>query len=144
LVDTSQYSIDEIKRFIVDKTGCDYEEVKDDADIDNDIGCTGDDFDELISDYSIKFHVNMDNYLWYFHTYEEGHSNSIGRLFFKSPYEKVKHIAVTPKVLLHSANAGMWTLVYPEHKLPKRRYDILINQIVIALFIIFVIYKCAK
>lgn len=128
----------------MDKTGCDYEEVKENTDIDHDLGCTGDDFDELISEYSAKFHVNMDNYLWYFHTYEEGHSNSLGRLFFKPPHERVKHIAVTPTVLLQSANAGIWTLVYPEHKLPKQRYDILINQILVILLIVFVIYKCAR
>lgn len=144
MVDTAKYSIEDIKHFIVDKTGCEYDEVRPDADIDNDLGCTGDDFIELISEYSIRFNVNMDSYLWYFHTYEEGHSNSIGHLFFKAPYERVKRIAVTPTVLLQSANAGMWTIVYPEHILPKRRYDILINQLIVALFIIFVVYKCAR
>jgi hypothetical protein len=144
LVDTTTYSIEEIKSFIVGKTGCNYEEVKEDVDIDNDLGCTGDDFDELISEYSIRFNVNMDNFLWYFHTYEEGHSNSIGRVFFKTPYERVKHIAVTPKLLLECANAGNWTLEYQEHKLPKQRYDILVNQVIVILFIVFVIYKCAR
>ena len=85
-----------MKHFIVHKTGCRYEEIKEESDIDQDLGCTGDDFYELIHDFSIKFHVNMDNYLWYFHTYEEGHTNSIGRLLFKAPNERVKHIAVTP------------------------------------------------
>jgi len=68
LVEISTYSIEEIKHFIVGKIGCDYDEVKEDADIDNDLGCTGDDFDELISEFSVRFQVNMDNYLWYFHT----------------------------------------------------------------------------
>ena len=144
MVDITKHSLEEIKQFIVDKTGCNYEEVKEDADIDHDLGCTGDDFDELISEYCVRFNVKMDNYLWYFHTDEEGHFNSIGRLFFKTPYERVKHIAVTPTVLLESANERKWTLTYPEHKLPKRRYDILMNQVVIVLFIVFVIYKCAR
>ena len=86
----------------------------------------------------------MDNYLYYFHTDEEGHSNSIGRIFFKAPYERVKQIPVSPALLFESANEGRWLFTYPEHSLPKRRYDILINQIVVVLFIIFVIYKCAK
>lgn len=144
MVDTTKHSIEEIKRFIVDKTGCEYDEVKADADIDHDLGCTGDDFHELINEYSDKFNVNMESYLWYFHTYDEGHSNSIGRIFFKKPYERVKHIAVTPNVLLESACAGKWTIEYPELELPNRRYDILINQVVVVVFIIFVIYKCSR
>ncbi len=144
MVDTTKHSIEEIKRFIVDKTGCEYDEVKADADIDHDLGCTGDDFHELINEYSDKFNVNMESYLWYFHTYDEGHSNSIGRIFFKTPYERVKHIAVTPNVLWESVCAGIWTIEYPEHELPNRRYDILINQVVVVVFIIFVIYKCSR
>lgn len=138
------YSIEEIKSFIVDKTGCEENEVSSNCDLMNDLGCSGDDFHELIDDYAKKYKVNMDNYLWYFHTDEEGHSNSIGRIFFKAPYERVMQIPVTPTILLESANEGKWLLTYPEHSLPKRRYDILINQIVVVLFIVFVIYKCAK
>ena len=138
------YSFDEIKSFIVNKTGCEEDEVTSNCDIMNDLGCSGDDFHELINEYAKKFNVNMDNYLWYFHTGEEGHSNSIGRIFFKAPYERVKQIPITPTFLLGSANKRKWLLTYPDHLLPKRRYDILINQIVIVSFIVFVIYKCAK
>jgi hypothetical protein len=138
------YSFEEIKSFIVDKTGCEENEVTSNCDLMDDLGCSGDDFDELIDDYAKRYKVNMGNYLWYFHTDEEGHSNSIGRVFFKAPYERVKHIPVTPTLLLESANEGKWLLTYPEHKLPKRRYDISINQVMVLLIIIFVIYKCAK
>lgn len=139
-----KYSIEDIKHFIVHKTGCSYEEVKEDADIDQDLGCTGDDFHELMNEFSVKFNVTLDNYLWYFHTYEEGHLNNIGRIFFKAPYERVKKIPVTPLLLLQSANEGKWNLTYPEHKLPKRRYDILINQVLFVLVIVFLIYKCTS
>lgn len=138
-----QYSSEEIKNFFVEKTGCKEKEVVDDVDIDYGIGCTGDDFHELINDYSVKFNVDMNGYLWYFHTVEEGQFN-IGGCFFKTPAERVKHIAVTPKLLLDSANAGKWLLTYPEHTLPKRRYDILVNQVIVVLFITLIIYKCSK
>lgn len=144
MVPIKTYTIEEIKHFIIEITSCSFEEIKDDADIDHDLGCTGDDFHELISEYSVKFEVNMHDYLWYFHTYEEGGFNSIGRLFFKPPYERVKHIPVTPTILLDSANYGKWTLIYPEHELPKRRFDILINQILVVLFIIFIFYTCTN
>ena len=138
------YSFNDIKSFIVDRTGCEEKEVTSTCDLMNDLGCSGDDFHELIDEYSKKFNVNLDNYLWYFHTDEEGHSNSIGRIFFKAPYERVTQIPVTPTLLLDSANVGKWVLTYPEHSLPKRRNDILVNQVIVVMFIIFVIYKCAK
>ena len=67
------FSFDEIKSFIVDKTGCEQHVVTSNCDLMNDLGCSGDDFHELIEDYAKKYGVNMDNYLWYFHTDEEGH-----------------------------------------------------------------------
>ncbi len=137
------YSFDDIKSFIVASTGCEEKEVTSTCDLMNDLGCSGDDFHELIDDYGKMFNVNLDNYLWYFHTDEEGHSNSLGRIFFKAPYERVKQIPVTPTLLLDSANEGKWFLNYPEHTLPKLRKDILVNQLIVMLFIIFVIYKCS-
>jgi len=142
--DTIKYSLDDIIRFIIDRTGCDKEEVKAESDLQNDLGCSGDDFDELISEYSAKFKVDMSSYLWYFHSEEEGHSNSIGKILFKTPYERVKHIPITPALLLNSANHGKWLITYPEHSLPKRRYDILINQILVVTFVMFLLYKCSR
>ncbi len=144
MVTPTKCSLNDIMQFIIDKTGCKTDEVNAESDLLNDLGCSGDDFDELISEYSTKFNVDMSSYLWYFHSDEEGHSNSIGRIFFKAPYERVKHIAVTPTLLLDSANQGKWLLTYPPHTLPKRRYDILVNQILIILFIVFLIYKCSR
>ena len=138
------YSVDDIKSFIVDRTGCEEKEVTSTCDLMNDLGCSGDDFHELIDEYSKKFNIYLNNYLWYFHTDEEGHSNSIGRIFFKAPYERVTQIPVTPTLLLDSANVGKWVLTYPEYSLPKRRNDILVNQVIVVMFIIFVIYKCTK
>jgi len=141
----TKYTMESIKCFIIEKTGCDYEEVTANCDIIYDLGCYGDDLSELIYQYKEKYNVNLENYLWYFHTEEEGHLNlSIGRAFFKPPYERVKHIPLTPALLLDSANEGKWLVAYPEHSLPRRRYDIVINQVVILVFIIFFIFKCAK
>jgi len=143
-VNTEKYSIQDIRSFIVSKTGCKMEEVYPDCDIKNDLGCWGDDFHELIEEFAKKYNVKMEGYSWYFHSEEEGHIHSFGRFFFKAPYERVKQIPVTPNVLLDSANAGRWLITYPEDKLPRRRYDVLINQIVLVLFVAFVIYKCAS
>ncbi|WP_210463772.1 DUF1493 family protein [Rufibacter roseolus] len=136
------YSLVDIIEFVKDKTGV--EEVTAEADIENDLGCYGDDWDELIQEYASRYQVDMSSYLWYFHTDEEGHSNSIGRAFFKAPYERVTRIPVTPQMFLDFANKGKWDIPYPPHTLPKRRYDILINQILVVFFIAYAIYSCSK
>src|SRR5690349_5885366 len=112
-------TIEDIIKLIVEKTGCRESEVRINADIDNDLGCTGDDFDELIAEFAQRFDVDMNSYLWYFHTYEEGHTHNIGRWFVKVPPESIERIPVTPSVLLESANLKVWSIVYPAHSVPK-------------------------
>ena len=137
-----KYSLENIIDLIVEKTGCSKSEISEQSDLLNDLGCCGDDFFELIDKFAKRFNVDMTAYLWYFHNEEEGHANSIGRIFFKAPYEKVKHIPVTPQILLESANIGKWIINYPVHNLPKRRYDIMVNMFLVIAFILFIIYKC--
>ena len=57
------------------------------TDIFSDTILKGDDFDEFIEKYAITFKVNMNRYLWYFHTDEEGCWNNIGGIFFAPPYK---------------------------------------------------------
>jgi hypothetical protein len=102
-----------------------------DCDLERDVGITGDDFDELIIAFAEEFGVNMDCYLWYFHHAEEVTFNP-GALFFRPPYRRVKHIPVTPELLLSSASTGSWPDIYPEHSIPSRRYDLLLNYFLIA------------
>ena len=107
-----------------------------------DCGITGDDFHELIEKYSKQFHVDMGGYLWYFHANEEG--NSIGSSFFKPPYERVNHIPITPAKLLEFANKGHWDISYPHHVLPKRRWDLLINMILLFIVLGWALYSCLR
>jgi len=74
------------------------------------------------------YSVDMTAYLWYFHSDEEG--NNIGGLFFPPPYKRVKRIAVTPLLLTEFANTGKWDIEYPNHKIPQKRYDTLIDVII--------------
>ena len=137
-----RFKTEEIQNLIAEKTGCDLSEVTEDADIHNDLGCSGDDFDELLSAYAKKFNVKMDFYLWYFHTDEEG--QNLGAFFFKPPNRTVFHISVTARLLTDFANKGHWDITYPEHRLPNRRYDIIINVILMGLFIAYLIYSCVR
>ena len=135
------YSIDEILKFIIDNCGSPDDEVTPECDIIYNLGVCGDDLGELLCEYSQKFNVDMSSYLWYFHTEEEGHRHSIGSVFFKAPNDRVNHIPVTPSLLLESANEHKWVIKYPEHKIPKRRYDIFINILFIFLLFFFA-FKC--
>ena len=90
----------------------------------------GDDAIEFMCEYSKKFNVNMDDYLWYFHHGEEG-LMSLGAIFFAPPNYRVNKIPITIRLLTNCANAGKWNIDYPEHNLPRKRYDILTNQIVV-------------
>ena len=96
-----------------------------DSDIYKDFGVDGDDFSELMEAFSKKFNVDLSKFLWYFHCGEEGFN--IGAIFIKPPYDRVDRIAITPRILMEQANIGKWSIKYPKHTLPKRRYDMIIN-----------------
>lgn len=123
------HKVDEIINFLTDLAGTD--KINPDSDIFDDIGMVGDDFHEMIEKYSKIFSVDMSTYLWYFHADEEG--NNFGGDFFPPPYERVKRIAVTPLMLTKFANSQKWDIQYPEHPLPKKRYDLVINSILFGL-----------
>ena len=131
----------EIIDFVKKQTGS--ESITSDTDIFAN-GTVGDDFHELIESYARTYSVDMANYLWYFHADEEGGWNSIGGLFFTPPYKKVKRIPVTPALLTEFATKAKWHINYPLHKFPKRRYDILINQIVFAGVVVWLIIIAFK
>ncbi len=118
----------DLVELIVDKVGVNATELLPDADIEHDLGCTGDDFHELMDAYSDRFNVDMSGYLWYFHTTEEGYN--LGGLFFLSPDKRVQRIPVTLDLLVDSALNRKWTVNYPPHKIPNKRWDIRINVII--------------
>lgn len=132
--------ISDILNFLKEQTGSNL--VSENCDISNDLGIDGDDFDDLIIEFGKKYNVDISPCIWYFHSAEEGSWNSIGGAFFKSPNNRVQHIPVTPLMLLEFVRAGKWNLQYPDHKIPKRRYDIIINQLLILALIIFMLIKC--
>lgn len=138
------FSISDINSFIEKQVGVNIEEIKPETDIHSELGVSGDDFDEMISEYSKKFNVDLTNYLWYFHCDEEGGWNSIGGSFIKPPNERVARIPVTPNMLLNYANTGKWGLEYPEHKLPKYRYDMWINGVLVLSVLGYLIFSLIK
>lgn len=115
-----------ITQFILDE--CDYDDqLEPDEDIFRRIGITGDDADDFLLAFKTTFDVDMQNYLWYFHSEEEGALN-LGGLFFKSPDRLVTRIPITPRVLSESINAKKWLVQYSEHTIPKFRGDLTLNR----------------
>lgn len=126
---------DEIISFLKDFSSIEY--IYEDYDI-FELGICGDDFHEMIDKYAIKYGVDMDDYLWYFHADEEG-MPGISEVLFPPPYKRVKRIPLTPGLLAGFANKGKWGIKYPEHKIPEKRYDLMINQTLLILMLLLVI-----
>ena len=98
------------------------------TDLFDELGIEGDEFSELIEKYALSFNVNMDGYLWYFHSNDEG--INFWSFIFKPPNKKVNRIAVTPELLLHFANTKIWDVNYPTHDKPTNRADIVYSNLV--------------
>ncbi|WP_024609667.1 DUF1493 family protein [Pseudoalteromonas sp. TB64] len=111
------------------------------TDLFNELGIEGDDFSKLIDKYTLNFSVNMDGYLWYFHSNDEG--VNAWSFLFKPPNKKVNRIAVTPKILLDCANSKKWEVVYPTHIKPRKRHDLTYSNL-FWLVIVLGIYLIAK
>lgn len=124
--------IDEISNFLEDYSGV----LPEDPNIDiwKDMGVKGDDFHEMMDNYSKLYEVDLSNYLWYFHTDEEGYG--IGGLLSKPPYERVERIPVTPQMLADFIVTKKWNIDYPPHVFPEKRIDLKINVIVTILIAI--------
>jgi hypothetical protein len=137
------YLVDDIINFL--KEQLNVERVEANSDIYKDLEANGDEFLEMIAEYSKKFNVDMENYNWYFHSDEEG-VFSIGALFFKPPYKRVERIPVTPLMLTEFANKKKWDLQYPPHHIPARRVDLIINRalafLTLGAMVVFALVKC--
>lgn len=138
----SKFSEEQIRTFIADFWDDDLQRLNPD-DLFGSLGIDGDDAFEFMEKYAETFRVNLDDYRWYFHGGEEG--VNYGSLFSKAPYERVDRIPISIALLLNSANAGYWPADYPPHELPKRRYDILFNQVffgvVVLAFVAWIIIR---
>jgi hypothetical protein len=129
--------LDEISNFLEDYT--EIEQLKPNSDLFKDHGIVGDDFHEMIEKFASNYKIDMSTYLWYFHTDEEG--QNIGGLFFKPPNKRVDRIPVTPQLLADTIKTRTWSVKYPDHKLPKQRFDLTFNLILILGFIAILIYN---
>ncbi|MFN2604391.1 MAG: DUF1493 family protein [Gemmatimonadaceae bacterium] len=120
-------SFDQIAEFVREETGYGGE-ITPATKLVEDIGADGDDMFAFIQHYSERFGVDLAGYRWYFHHGEEGWS--IGGMFFEPPYGRVPRIPITIGMLHDFAEQKRWGIHYPRHQLPKRRFDLLVNQLI--------------
>jgi hypothetical protein len=132
---------DGVARLVAEQTGMKPEQLAPETELERDLGVLADDFHELMRKFAERFGTDMSGYRWYFHTGEEGPSP--GGLFFAPPYRRVEQIPVTLQMLVDSARAGKWLVEYPPHALPRMRWDILINQLLVGGFLVFLVVRCA-
>ncbi len=80
----------------------------------------------FFDDFAKTFDVNMDGYLWYFHTQEDG--VNIGAYFFAPPNKYVHRLPITLDQLANFASRGRWVYAYPNHDVPSIRKDKWFNR----------------
>lgn len=117
----------DIYHFIEKETGVKANHLKPESDLFDEYGVFGDDLFELVDSYSKIYGVNIESFLWYFHSPEEAFS-PFG-LLFPPPNKRVSRIPITPELLTEYANTKNWGLVYPVHDLPNKRWDIILLNV---------------
>ncbi|MFN3669750.1 MAG: hypothetical protein ACK4VY_10610 [Brevundimonas sp.] len=101
--------------------------LSDDEDLFDALGIDGDEGLDFIDAFVARFDVDATSYLWYFHHGEEGWN--LGALFYTPIHERFGRIPITLAALTDAVRTGRWPISYPEHCVPSRRWDILINRI---------------
>lgn len=100
-----------------------------DADLFAQFGIDGDEAFEFMESFAARFGVDADNYRWYFHHGEEGWGP--GELLFAPPNRRVERLPITPDILIEAIRTKRWPLQYPPHRLPKVRWDLRVNQLLV-------------
>lgn len=108
--------------------------LSDDEDLFDALGIDGDDGTEFMEMFVARFDVDATDYRWYFHHGDEGWN--IGALFYRPIYRRFGRIPITVAVLTEAVRTRRWPIVYPEHHVPGRRWDIVINQIFVVVVLI--------
>mgnify|MGYP001458553579 CR=1 FL=1 len=134
---------DRLITMIMDKVGAKRDEIANCTDIEKDLGCTGDDYFELMEDYAKEFNVDMSDFRWYFHTHDEAMA-TVAAIEGLSPSVQVERIPVSLEVLVEMVKLGRWSMAYPDHTLQPRYSTIdKVIQVILLTFIMVVILSAA-
>ncbi|OKH18113.1 DUF1493 family protein [[Limnothrix rosea] IAM M-220] len=126
-------AIAEVYRFIQTELEVSETLLNPDTDLFQTFDLQADACNDFMKSFGEEFKVDLDNYLWYFHHGEAG--LNIGGFIFAPPYRRVERLAITPEILQKAATKKRWKLQYPDHDIPKKRWDMVINKAI--LFFVF-------
>lgn len=101
--------------------------LSEDQDLFDALGIDGDDGSDFMEAFVARFDVDATAYRWYFHHGDEGWNP--GALFHRPIYRRFGRIPITLAILTEAVRTRRWPVVYPDHVVPGRRWDIVINQI---------------
>ena len=108
--------------------------LSDDEDLFDALGIDGDEGTDFMEAFVARFDVDATDYRWYFHHADEGWN--FGALFYEPIYRRFGRIPITVAVLTEAVRTRRWPIAYPDHRLPGRRWDILINQLFVVVVLI--------
>jgi hypothetical protein len=140
--DPTEISLEGMRAWVAGRISRDQSEVREDSDLDRDLGIYGDGHGALMETFAKEFQVDLSGYRWYFHTREQRHS--FGSAFFEPPDEQVSHIPVTPRLLWECARKGKWEPGYPSHELPGKRWGLVVNMGIILFFLVYISWQCMR
>lgn len=100
-----------------------------DTDLHADLRLIGLDLGEFLDEFAVRFGIDLSGFPWYFHSEDDG--ASFGRLFFASPQDRVTRIPLRLGLLYAAAETGRWPVEYPAHSLPPRRWDVIIDRLLV-------------
>jgi Protein of unknown function (DUF1493) len=129
----AMYDYADVHRFLGQELGTDEAQLRPNTSVLDDLGVDGDAFDELMGAFAERFGVDMAGYRWYFHHHSEAADPA--DLFFRP--QSYDQIAVTPTLLLESANAGRWLVEYPPHRAPRRGFHLSLLSCLLMMLILW-------
>ncbi len=103
--------------------------LSDDEDLFDALGIDGEEGSDFMEAFVARFDVDATTYRWYFHHGDEGWN--FGALFHTPIYRRFGRIPITVATLTEAVRTRRWPIAYPDHRVPDRRWDILINQILV-------------
>lgn len=116
--------------------------LSEETDLHSDLRLISLDLEEFLDEFAKRFDVDLSEFLWYFHTEEDG--VSLGRLFFAAPQDLVTRIPLRLALFYQAVELGRWPVDYPEHSLPRRRWDVVVDQCLAAAMALGLLWWLAR
>ncbi len=110
-----------------------------DGDLFDAFAIAGDDGNEFLQDFAVRFDVNLDGFLWYFHYNANEPPGAETSWPYTPDGRRLSRIPLTPRLLAEAANRRVWPVEYPEHVV-KGAWKAKIPLIAMGLFVVIAVF----